>query len=239
MKGYLSKPPPGIQLNRNHPLAQRLVGCWLFNEGSGLRANDLTGNNNTGVLSSFEPFSSTSGWTGGNTGTALMFDGLNNYVDCGNNPPLNITSDLTLEVWVSPSSSQAAASIISGGTTDANKPYEVRLINLALSFILGDGASDISITSLNTIPIDSFSQLLCTVSGTTMDIYINGVFNDFEFFVGTRQTLVEFIIGRFRNTDNIRCFNGKISLVRAWNRALNPTEIQNLYAQPYSMFNLG
>lgn len=36
----IRKPPPGTQLNRNHPLAQRMVGCYVFNEQSGTAIAD-------------------------------------------------------------------------------------------------------------------------------------------------------------------------------------------------------
>jgi hypothetical protein len=46
------KPPFGRQLNKGHHFANGLVGCWLFNEGSGFTTKDLSGNGNDGVLSS-------------------------------------------------------------------------------------------------------------------------------------------------------------------------------------------
>lgn len=43
----LLKPVRAIQINKSHPLARRLVGCWLFNEGTGRQVCDLTGSENT------------------------------------------------------------------------------------------------------------------------------------------------------------------------------------------------
>lgn len=40
------KPPYGVKLNRQHPLAQGLVGCWLMNEGGGNTVFDLASGNN-------------------------------------------------------------------------------------------------------------------------------------------------------------------------------------------------
>lgn len=45
------KPFLGAQLNRSHPMAQGLVGAWLFNENSGGIANDLSGNGYYGIFS--------------------------------------------------------------------------------------------------------------------------------------------------------------------------------------------
>jgi hypothetical protein len=41
------KPIRGLQLNKSHPLARGLVGCWLLNEGTGHKVFDLSGNSNT------------------------------------------------------------------------------------------------------------------------------------------------------------------------------------------------
>lgn len=38
---WIHKPPYGVKLNRQHPLAQGLVGCWLMNEGGGSNIFDL------------------------------------------------------------------------------------------------------------------------------------------------------------------------------------------------------
>lgn len=38
---FYQKPPLGTQINWSNPLTKSLVGCWLLNEGSGNKANDL------------------------------------------------------------------------------------------------------------------------------------------------------------------------------------------------------
>jgi len=42
-------------------------------------------------------------WTSsGRFGSALQFDGVDDYVDCGNGASLNITTAVTVEAWVNP-----------------------------------------------------------------------------------------------------------------------------------------
>jgi hypothetical protein len=62
------KPTRGLRLNKSHPLARGLVGCWLMNEGSGNRVFDLSGNGN--IVSLVGPT-----WVGGNRGIAPQSDG--------------------------------------------------------------------------------------------------------------------------------------------------------------------
>lgn len=43
------KPVRGMQLNKSHPLARGLVGCWVMNEAIGDKVFDLSGNENHGT----------------------------------------------------------------------------------------------------------------------------------------------------------------------------------------------
>jgi hypothetical protein len=78
--------------NQGKPVAQ-----WDFDEGEGARAFDVSGNNNTGVLTNGPT------WVEGKHGSALSFDGTDDSVDVANDSSLGITSNLTIEAWVNPS----------------------------------------------------------------------------------------------------------------------------------------
>ena len=78
--------------NQGKPVAQ-----WDFDEGEGTRAFDVSGNNNTGVLTNGPT------WVEGKHGSALSFDGVDDSVDVANDSSLGITSNLTIEAWVNPS----------------------------------------------------------------------------------------------------------------------------------------
>ena len=61
--GLIQKPYVGARLNKNHPLSQGLIGCWMMNEGSGAKVIDLSGYENPGTISG-------ANWTAG----GLNFD---------------------------------------------------------------------------------------------------------------------------------------------------------------------
>lgn len=44
------KPHKGATLNREHPMAKSLVACWLFNEGTGDKVYDYSGNGHIGTI---------------------------------------------------------------------------------------------------------------------------------------------------------------------------------------------
>jgi len=72
-----------------------LVGWWKLDENTGLTANDSSVNDNHGTLNNMLGDE----WTDGAIDGALEFDGINDYVDCGNDG-LNITDEITLSAWV-------------------------------------------------------------------------------------------------------------------------------------------
>jgi len=82
----------------NHAIADLndgLVGYWTFDEGGGGTAHDSSGYGNDGTLSG-------AGWIVGLSGTALAFDGIDDYVQVSDSASLDLTSAFTIEVWVKP-----------------------------------------------------------------------------------------------------------------------------------------
>jgi len=89
------KPVRGIRLNKSHPLVRGLVGCWLFNEGSGNIVQDSSGNGNTGSLIA------DTHWVPGKSGPALDFDGTGDNVEIAHNDILNsVTNKITIVALV-------------------------------------------------------------------------------------------------------------------------------------------
>ena len=82
----ITKPKRGIRLNPFHPLSKGLVGCWLFNEGSGQKYYDLSLYGNHGIQSTkaYAPK-----WTSGKYDRGLKFDGTNDFCNMGNDASLN------------------------------------------------------------------------------------------------------------------------------------------------------
>ena len=75
-----------------------LVGYWPMYENSSDIVHDLSGNLNNGTLVNMDANTS---WMEGIavTGTALAFDGVNDHVSIPHSPSLNITGNITVELW--------------------------------------------------------------------------------------------------------------------------------------------
>ena len=75
------------------PIINKAVAIWLFDEGEGQIVRDGTPHENHGKLKS------EAAWVGGKFGTALEFDGEEDYVDVPDSPSLNITEAITIVMW--------------------------------------------------------------------------------------------------------------------------------------------
>jgi len=68
-----------------------LVACYRFDGGQGTTLHDRSGHGNHGNIHG-------ASWVPSGSGFALRFDGLDDYVDCGSRPSLNVFKAVSLEV---------------------------------------------------------------------------------------------------------------------------------------------
>src|SRR5437773_3247770 len=74
-----------------------LVAAYSCNEGAGTTVTDASGNGNTGTIGNAT-------WTtAGKYGNALVFNGTNAFVTISDRASLHLTTGMTLEAWVRPS----------------------------------------------------------------------------------------------------------------------------------------
>jgi hypothetical protein len=76
------------------------AGLWHLNEGSGSTTTDSSSNTNDGSISLATWTGSPPVWVPGKYGTALDFDGVEDYVKVSDHTSLDITGDITLEAWI-------------------------------------------------------------------------------------------------------------------------------------------
>ena len=77
-----------------------LVAAYSFNAGTGTTVTDSSGNGNNGTIANAT-------WTtAGKYGDALVFNGTNALVNIPDAASLNLTTGMTLEAWVNPSTVQ-------------------------------------------------------------------------------------------------------------------------------------
>ena len=199
---------------------QGLVGYWKFEEGSGTTVNDSSGNGNNGTI-----YEAT--WVSGKYGSALIFDGINDYVNINsaNDIPTG-TSNRTIEAWFktsydnSPGPQQKA--IVSYGNASFSQYFSLAHFTnnkLGVGGFGNDCISDITINDGN------WHHGAATYDGTTVSIYVDGVLN-VTCAKSFNTVLTKFEIGTASGWWGNPYFNGTIDEVKIYNRVLSAEEIR-------------
>lgn len=227
------KPVLGSQLEMGHRLATGLVFGGFFNEGSGTIIQDLSGNGNTGTLLGGDIT-----WGGGKFGTALNFPGTSgDYISVANSPTVNITNNsLTISAWIKRATDTAYFEGIVSKWIAAQQYFFVVWSDDKLSLYVHTGSA-VGVLSTSTIALNRWTHVVGVYNGIDLRLYIDGILNCTpvectgaltsranDLFLGTGST----------TTDQL--FNGQISDILIYNRALSPSEIALLYIEPFCMF---
>ena len=219
-----------------------LVAHWKFDETSGTTALDCVGDNNGTVHGAT--------WTTGQVGGALEFDGLDDYVDVGNDPSLKPSLPVTLSAWIKLSGSGKFQRIVSTGE-QVPTYYGVWLELLStphpsdkVHIGFGDGTGGASQAyrrskfGASVLDTGRWYHVVGVVRGATdMDVYVDGV-NDGGNYDGSGGSLAysdgHSSIG-YDDAPRFH-FDGLIDDVRIYDRALSAEEIQELYLEGLSAY---
>lgn len=240
MHKCLSKPLPGTTINPVHPLAQDLIGFWLFNEGEGSLINDISGNGNHGSLVNMLPNTQGSGWTGSVSGNAIAFDGVNNYIDCGSDASMSVTDKLSIEAWVIKDALHAGAldEVVAKGWD-----YIMEFDDTQIYMFSHDPVGGVSTYAAYAYSayVGKLTQIIGTIDASVspqVRLYLNGNMVD----TGNNAAFTQIGAGTSTmymgdNSAAVRFFSGEMCLIRMYNKILAPFEIKQLYNNPYCMIN--
>jgi hypothetical protein len=199
-----------------------------FWEGAGPQTQDLSRNKNNGILINGVTWADNS----------LSFDGINDYVDCGNDASLDITGEITIEAWVKLYDAGSYPTIVGKSWWDYNYLFEFVTDTRKVGFwYTGIGGNW---RSANTaVPLDTWVHLAVVYSGTSGQFYYNGVpdgsFTGDSGLPSTPSNKV--YIGRRPEDGDMKYpINGLIDEVVIYNIALTATEIMERYLFPFAMF---
>jgi len=202
------------------------VGSWSFEEGGDTTAYDSSGNNNHGTLKNGPT------WTDGQVNGALSFDGVDDYVDCGNGASLNITNAITVEAWAKLNNLSGARTIISKAEGAGwGIEYGVSVVNKFDWAPNINGSYYVSLAN-DTAELNKWYHLVGTYDGQQVKFYINGILqNDIKNITGSiKISSVQVEIGSNPPGASV-LFNGLIDEARIYNRALSAEEIKRHYEE--------
>ena len=190
-----------------------------FNEGVGSVAKDYSQYGNNCALTDVK-------WGVGGGGNAGIFNDNSSFGNCGNDPSLNITDAITIDVWVK------RANVT--GTDIGLVARELSSVGyvVSLSYTIDDDKIEFIFPgviavgkSVSTISDLNWHHIVVTVSKTgassSVKFYIDGEFDVERTPAATIQGCThDFIIGYRSNY-----FNGTIDEVRIYDKALSAEEI--------------
>jgi hypothetical protein len=192
---------------------------------------DISGNAINGTLINGPTFDSVG---------AISFDGASDKVECSVSSLLNISSTISLEIMMYPTSLNQNSGILckwtSGG--DTNNSYLFYLGQDIANSRYGFGIYQSNNTTRLLLPTTSYSintwtHIVCTADGSTMRIYKNGVVDSStQTYDGTIKTSTKkLVVGTLREEDSTYNYAGKIAFARVYNRALTQAEVTQNYYQ--------
>ena len=215
------KPPKGAQLQRGHPLARDLVGCWLFNEGSGSRWNDLSGNGCVASSNSADIV-----WSHGPYGPALLFPGdALKWVTLSGQVVAQSYSAFSLVLWVCGTGSTMGL-VYSGGT---DLYLNVTSTTMTWRHVdIGDGTSTATVPNITS----GWHMVGCSWDGARTTGIVDGRKYGGEAATGT-MTIPAWRLGVGGAGQEL---SGHVGLVAVWKRGLSAGESAELYREPFGMF---
>jgi hypothetical protein len=157
------------------PTEPNVTGLMMhigFDEGSGSTAGDNSGYGNHGTLNG-DPK-----WVAGFVGGGLEFNGAADYVDCGANPSLDITDEITIAAWVKIDSFEDWDGIVTKGIDQS--PYTMQIWgNGSLRFGANWGTPTGGVgggnwNSTTEMTAGEWVHAAVTYDGSTIRFYIDG-----------------------------------------------------------------
>ena len=201
-----------------------LISYWTFNKADidGDTAKDVWGNNDGAIIGGPSIVQ-------GKFGEALDFDGADDYVDCGVGDSLDVTSAVTIEVWVKGTFMPAWNAIVCKRPQERSWFIGADSVGKIDFDVSGDGTSWGLVNHIGTANVadDEWHHLVGTYDGKTGRIYVDGVLDAEGGTPGEIMShLVKTTIGSTGSTYFTKAI---IDEVRIYERALSEAEIaQNM-----------
>jgi hypothetical protein len=197
-----------------------LVAAYGFDEGAGTSATDASGSGNAGTL-----LTGTVWNAAGRFGGALQFNGASAGVTVPDSGSLDLTTGMTLEAWVYPTSLPVGWRNVVG--KDIDRYYLMAGSNNSTpatggTYSVGGNANTYAPSPL---AVNAWTHLAATFDGTSVRLFVNGVQVTSRAQTGALTTSAGLLTIGYDSYGEY--FTGLIDEVRVYNRALSVGEIQS------------
>lgn len=196
-----------------------LVAVWRLDEGSGSVSSDSSGGGSD--LSVYG-----ASWTSGKYGTALSFDGTNDYASAS--PAQNVSAAYTVALWAKVADTGTRTMLSTRGPSDYSFDMKFRNGN-EVNANIGTGTAWMTnnANALLSYQLNQWYHIIYAVNQTRYRIFINGTLAAEGGYstAGTPLLLdVNHTINLGRRQDGTEYYTGTIDDVKIWRRALSNEE---------------
>jgi len=172
-------------------------------------------------------------------GNSLEFDGIDDYIDCGNDTQFDITStNIAIEAWIYPTDFKTNfwKNTILGkdywmGVSEAGYVFRFGGVNGTLSFVFGSIVGWQEINAPDILTLNAWQHVAVVYDGSNFSLYLNG-----ESVVTQSQSNsitsspVNLCIGQSPGDPLNRNMAGKMDEIRLWNIPRSTQQIrENMY----------
>jgi len=209
---------------------RQLVAWWKFDETEGETMNDASGNDVNGTLVGAPQWQP----EGGKVGGALVFDGVDDYVDCGYQESMNLTQAVSVSAWIKLAGPAEDQKIVSN-QDNLSGGFKVSIFNNKIELEVRDSgnmpAQNRSVEGGTVLEPDVWYHVVGTYClGGSIKTYVNGK-PDRE--VATQNMLGAsggaLVIGR-EPFQNLYWFKGLMDDLQIYNYPLSETEVAGLFS---------
>jgi len=199
------------------PGTANLVASYSFEDN----ANDGSGNGLNGTVWG-NPF-----FVDGFVGKALSFDGVNDYVEVGNNAAFDITEQITISAWVNPADAGDGQHNPYVGKGD--HAYALKhASNNSMEFFIYDGGWFVAQVSVDETFNGEWHHVLGSYDGSEVKTYVDGILGATTAHQGTIDVQTHNLAIAINSEERDRLYNGMIDEVKIYNKALSAGEIRFL-----------
>ena len=193
-----------------------IAGAWAFDDALGTAVKDSSGMNNSGTLING------TAWENDKKNCVsegcLSFDGVDDYVDCGNGANLNIPGEITIEYWVK---------YIAGGEFGLAKGWNKwRFFSNPLNIYNMRGGGYSNWATGWAYSSNIWYHVVWINTGTSEHLYVNSVLKSSRNVAGVLDSSGNLYIGGYPGGNK---FNGLVDEVHIYSAALTVTAIRERY----------
>lgn len=224
-EGSVTSAPATLQVEALDAITSGLVAYYPFDDGSGTTLTDQSGNSLNGTLEDMDD----SAWVTGQIGGAVRFsDTTANYIEVAHNDLLNMTTELTVSVWLNPYDMSAA-----NHDRVFRKNTNFDFVLLPNGVLRTYGISKTPYDSPGASwDFDTWAHFAYVYKNGTLQWFKNGepIMDPIPAQIGELSDS-PLTIGNYQAPPGSinRPYLGTIDDLGIWQRALNPTEILGIY----------